>query len=96
MWISGYRIKVEPYQDSWRANTTGKIFDLNVSNRDDTGTNAIQFKCRTADWRRQVVINTNNDGSWGNWSNWIEAQPGLFVTAIHAHIEGLREETTQQ
>ena len=87
MWISGYRIKVEPYQDSWRANTTGRIFDLNVSNRDDTGTNAIQFKCRTADWRRQVVINTNNDGSWGTWGNWIEAEPGLFVTAIHAHIE---------
>lgn len=102
MWISGYRIKVEPYQDSWRANTTGRIFDLNVSNKDDTGTNAIQFKCRTADWRRQVVIKTNNDGNWGTWddwrntnndesretwTNWIEARPGLFVTAIHAHIE---------
>lgn len=87
MWISGYRLKVESYQDNWRANTASRIIDLNFSNRDDTGTNAIEFKCRTADWRRQVVIKTNNDGNWGTWTNWIEARPGLFVTAIHAHIE---------
>ena len=41
MRISGYRIKVEPYQDSWRANSTERIFDLEVTNRDDTGINSI-------------------------------------------------------
>ena len=34
-----------------------------------------------------MIIGANNNGRWGEFKEWIEARPGLFVVAIHAHIE---------
>ena len=87
MWITGYRMKVEPYQDSGQTNDWALLLTGDFANEDDTGTNAIQFRCRNHDWSRKVDISTNNDGPWGNWGPWHEAQSGLFVVAIHAHTE---------
>ena len=87
MWITGYRLKVEKYQDSWTASKLGKFFKGNWRDKDDTGTNAIEFRCRNQDWTKKVDISVNNNGSWGSWGSWVEAQPGLFVVGIHAHIE---------